>query len=697
MERLDIQDYIRPLLKWWWLLLVSVMIAAAASYFYTVRQPRVYSAQSTIMVGNPVGKATPDQNEIFLSQLLAENYADIAMRDTVRQATMSALDMTWLPFYWVQALPNSPIIEVTVSSEIPEISRDVANEVVNQLILQGPDGQGGQENQQFITERLDKLKIDIEETEAEIERSREELAGLFSAREISALQDDITVLEEKLAALNSDYLDLLDRTLIESPNTINIIEKASLPPFPDPSNLWLNVILASAVGFVLAAGGAYVLEYLDDTVKTSEDVKRQFGLTTLTAIPAIAESKSNVLSGNVAIDDSKLVMMTNPQSPYAEAFRILRTNLQFADVDRRYRHILVTSPEPGDGKSTTIANLGMALAQAGKRVVIVDADLHRPTQHQIFKLPNNMGVTTALFGDVRNVSQMIHPTRTPGLSVLTSGPLPPNPSELLGSDLMAHMLATLDQAADIILLDTPPATILVDAAALSMQADAVVLVVRAGKTSRNTAKQAVEGLRQVRANIAGVILNGVSVQNSGFNYNYSQYGYNRAGQSAPVGRPPMMGNPPPMQPSGQPQMAHPSQPTVQSGQMSPAAGYGPSPVPNAPNWQSRPSDQYSAGPHAQPNVSDNQSASARPASPYVAREPSQPPRGQTPSRGGQATSSGAPQYRPRQSSSGPTQVTPNYRHPPAQGNGVSVNNYGRVQIPTQQKSSKKGLGRFWRS
>lgn len=697
MERLDIQDYIRPLVKWWWLLLIATLIAAAASYFYTIRQPKVYTAQSTIMVGNPVQDASPDQNEFFLSQLLAENYADIAMRDTVRQATMDALGMSWLPFYWVQALPNSPIIEVTVSSEIPELSRDVANEVVNQLILQGPDGQGGQDNQQFITERLDKLKIDIEETESEIERSRTELSGLFSAREISSLQEDISVLEEKLSALNSDYLDLLDRTLIESPNTINIIEKASLPSLPDPANLWLNVLLASAIGFVLAAGGAYLLEYLDDTVKTSEDVKKQFGLSTLTAIPAFVESKSNVLSGNVAVDDSKLVMLTNPQSPYAEAFRILRTNLQFADVDRRYKHVLITSPEPGDGKSTAIANLGMALAQAGRRVVIVDADLHRPTQHQIFGVPNNMGITTALFGDIRNVVQMLHNTRTEGLRILTSGPLPPNPSELLGSDLMARLLMVLDQEADIILLDTPPATILVDAAALSAQADAVILVVRAGKTSRNTAKQAVEGLRQVRANIAGVILNGVSVQNSGFTYNYSQYGYNHTGQSAPVGRPPMANhqarlNPQPRalvpQSSVSPQVITQTLPPTLNGSVAETP---------SPNGHKSAPEMRPSTPEPQPSVASDHQVAKRPTSPYADREPNHH-RLDAGLSERHDSANRIPAYHDADISSDAARVVPNYRNASASGSSrVSVSDYGRVKIPEQHKSAKKGLSRFWRS
>lgn len=537
MKRLEIQDYIKPLLRWWWLLLISTMLAGLASYFYTVRQPQVYTSQSTLLVGSLEVISDPGTDDIFVPQELAGFYADMAMRDTVRQATMDALNMTWLPFYWVQALPNSAIIEISVTSEIPALSQSVANELGYQLQRLGPAGQEEVANLQFIEEQLAKTQNDIQDTEDEISLKQARLSDLLEARKIADAQSEIAALDDKLSSLQSFYFELLDRTGAESPNTISVLEMATLPLVPDPSNLWLNVLLASMVGISLASGGAYLLEYLDDTVKTSNDVKKLFDLPTLSAIPAMSDSKTTVLSGSVAINDSKMVVLTNPQSAAAESFRILRTNLQFADVNRKLKRIMLTSPEPGDGKSTVLANLGMALAQAGRRVIIVDADLHRPTQHQLFQVPNSMGITTALFSNIEHAGQLLRQTRIPGLRVLTSGPLPPNPSELLGSDRMNQLLTTLDKEADIILLDTPPATILIDAATLAAAVDSVVIVVRAGKSSRNSASQAVAALRQVHAPLTGVVLNGVSMNNSGYHYNYTSYGYNRYHRAAPTGRP----------------------------------------------------------------------------------------------------------------------------------------------------------------
>lgn len=738
MERLDIQDYIKPLLRWWWLLLIATVLAACASYFYTVRQPEVYTSQATLMVGSVLGQADPDQNAFFVSQALAVTYAETGMADAVRQATMEALDMQWLPFYWIQSVPNSPMIEVFVSAEIPELAQTVAAELVNQLILQGPSGQQGAGSQQFILSRLAKLETDITGTEAEIDATRAKLADLFSAREIAAVNEEIAALELKLGALNDDYIDYLNQTNIESPNTINIIGPATLPTVPDASNLWLNVFLAAAVGLVLASGGAYLLEYLDDTVKTSESIKKQLGLNTLSAIPAFVESKSNVLSGNVAVDDSKLVMLNNPNSAHAEAFRILRTNIQYADINRRFRNILITSPEPGDGKSTVIANLGMALAQAGKRVIIIDADLHRPTQHQVFQVPNTVGVTTALFGGVTNVTQLLHPTRTPGLRILTSGPLPPNPSELLGSDLMSQLLDVLEHEADIILMDSPPATILIDAATLSVQADAVVLVVRAGKTSRNTARQAVEALGQVKANVAGVILNGVSIQNTGYHYNYNRYGYKHHDSSAPVGRPPASG----------PAPRQPGMPPGQAGMQSPNGyGYGQHPHPHAsprsnpgmgmprqaqrsgsrPGTQPGTQPSTRAGNPGQSNRQPRMSKSGYPSQGYPSqgqrgiyqgppegkRGPN--PRSRPPQRGANNANRGPARngvygppgmHGPAGPSSGypgapdlngATSSFPTYGYAMDPRMGADVDSYGHAEGPSAKPPPKKGFGRFWRS
>ncbi len=186
-------------------------------------------------------------------------------------------------------------------------------------------------------------------------------------------------------------------------------------------------------------------------------------------------------------------MVAQSQSLATEAYRVLRTNLQFAAVDRRMRTLTVTSPAPSEGKSITAANLAAALALADKRVVLLDADLRRPRQHRIFGLRNNIGLTTALVDEHPALDEILQQTTVQGLRVLTSGPLPPNPAELLGSTRMRELLAQLLAQADIVVIDTPPVTAVSDAAIISSQADGVLLVLDAGHTRREVARRAVLG------------------------------------------------------------------------------------------------------------------------------------------------------------------------------------------------------------
>ncbi len=232
-------------------------------------------------------------------------------------------------------------------------------------------------------------------------------------------------------------------------------------------------------------------------------------------------------------NDSGLVMVHNSLAPAAEAFRVLRINLQFASIDRDLRVVQVTSSITGEGKSVTAANFSAALARDGKRVVLIDADLRKPTQHKLFKLVNTYGVTSALLGNLDSVDQLLHETSIPNLSVLTSGPLPPNPSELLGSQRMQELLQTLAQQVDVIVLDSAPVTVVSDSAVIASYVDGVLLVVKAGSTRADMVKNAVEALQQVEAQILGVVLNAVKANESGFFYKYDQryghiYGHNQA-------------------------------------------------------------------------------------------------------------------------------------------------------------------------
>jgi capsular exopolysaccharide synthesis family protein len=218
----------------------------------------------------------------------------------------------------------------------------------------------------------------------------------------------------------------------------------------------------------------------------------------------------------------RLVTETDPKSAAAEAYRALRTNIQFAGLDQPCRTIVVTSATQGEGKTTSVANFGVVSAQGGTRVCLVDSDLRRPMLHRFFELDNSRGLTTALVEDVP-FEKVAQPTRVPNLWVVTSGPHPPNPAELVGSRRMREHLEAAAAAYDLVLCDSPPVVAVSDGLALAAQCDGVILTVRVGGVSHEVIRRAVGQLEAVKGRILGVVLNAVNLRRDGYYYTYYRY------------------------------------------------------------------------------------------------------------------------------------------------------------------------------
>lgn len=215
--------------------------------------------------------------------------------------------------------------------------------------------------------------------------------------------------------------------------------------------------------------------------------------------------------------ETHLIALRDPRSPAAEAYRTLRTNIQFSSLDKPLRTLLATSTAPDEGKTTTIANLAVTMAQAEQRVILVDCDLRRPTLHTIFGVPNDEGLTSLMLQEGGKIP--VQRTEVPGLLLLPSGPLPPRPADLLGSKRMEGIITQLREHADIVLFDTPPVTAVTDAAVLATRVDGVLLVFRAGSTRRDRARESRRLLDKVNANIVGVVLTDVKAEDT-----YGYYG-----------------------------------------------------------------------------------------------------------------------------------------------------------------------------
>lgn len=300
------------------------------------------------------------------------------------------------------------------------------------------------------------------------------------------------------------------------------------PAVPDTSPVAPNPlrsgVLALGLGLAVGLCLALLIDYLDDSVKSKEDLERAApGLNVLGLVPVVSVWRSK--------DEAFLVSVAEPKSAAAEAYRTLRTSLQFLALEQPMRTLQITSPNAGEGKTTTLANLAVAMARSGVSVVIVCCDLRRPRVHEFFGLTNEIGFTSVLLGKVPLSGALQEVADQPRLQVLASGPLPPNPSELLSSKRTVEVLTSLQAEADLVLIDCPPVLPVTDALVLSGRVDASLLVCVAGATARKEAARSVELLRQVDAPLVGAVLNGVTEEGS-YGYGYQYYS-----QERPAGRP----------------------------------------------------------------------------------------------------------------------------------------------------------------
>lgn len=507
---MELSDYVRIFLRWWWLVLLGVIVAAASTFFFVRQQPSIYEAKATLMLSQVLEDRQATQADLWVAQNLAQTYVELGERRAIKDAVQNSLGLSWLPDYSITHVPNSLLLEVTATDSDPQRVAAVANEVANQLVRQGPSNpqQEDEERRQFVQRQLDDLEGNIDATRAKLAEAEEALAGAFSARQISDLQGQISALQEKLNDYQLSYGQLLAFREQRGPNTVSVVDSAIAPTEPVGPNVMRTVLLAAAVGLALAAGTAFLLEYLDDTVKTPEDVQKTTGVKALAGISRIPGDRYR----------DRLIAAKHPRSPISESYRVLRTSLQFSSLGTPLRSLVVTSPSPLEGKSTTAANLAVVMAQEGREVVLVDADLRRPVLHRIFQVGNKVGLSNLLLQEIPDLDGHLQPTIVENLRLLNTGPLPPNPSEILNSERMDTLIDYLKAEADVIIFDSPPSLTVTDALVLAAKTDGVLLVADSGRTRRRSAAEAAERFRGTGSRLLGVVLNRFRSRRSGYYY-----------------------------------------------------------------------------------------------------------------------------------------------------------------------------------
>lgn len=448
---MELRDYLSLIWRRRWLVALALAIGAGAGLGLSSRTVPIYQATTKIFIG-PRSSETSDPNLAFEELAFSRDFI----------------------VSYAELLKSRSLAEKVVESENLSIA---PTELINRI------------SPAIIA---DTRIIQISFTDTDAERAQ---------RVVNALA---TIFVEE------DVKEFGGRSHAQA----SVVETALTPSVPISPNHTRNTIVGAVLGLFLGVGVVLLLEQMDTTFRSREDVERDFGtLPVLAAIPAVA--------GNVK---PELFFEKDPRSPVVEAFRILRTNVQSFGVDSPIRRLLIAGPFAEEGKTTVASNLAAVMAAAGVSTVLVEADLRRPNAHNFFGVPFSPGLSDVLTYRL-NLADAVRVTKIQDLFFLPAGILPPNPSELLGSARMKDVLQELNDVSDLVVLDTPPSLPVADSMLLAPQADGVILVLRAGQTRRDHAKQAKEAFERSGVRILGIVLNDVDFDTASYYYQhyYARY------------------------------------------------------------------------------------------------------------------------------------------------------------------------------
>ncbi len=509
-SQFELRDYFWVLRRRRSVIVVATLVVVAAALAASFLQTPVYEAtaevllqpRSTESLFDPTTGERRDPTRTVQTEIQVLKSQPVV--DAVKQQLGAA------PRVSVAPVGQTDVIHVKALNTDPHQAAAVANAYADAYI--------DFRRKQAVADLLAAGK-EIQRKVADLQKQIDALPGPNPDRpapaDRTAEQRDALVQQQALFRQKLDQLQVDAALKTGGAQLVTPASPATSPVKPTPVR---TAAVALVVGLMFGVATAFLFEYLDDSIKTKEDLERAaHDLATLGLIPVVAGWKNSKRPVVVSVSD--------PKSPAAEAYRSLRTSIQFLGLDRPLTTLQVTSPSAAEGKTTTIANLAVVLAEAGERVVVVDCDLRRPRLSQYFNISSDVGFTSVLLGDVP-LSSAVHDLDGTGrLKVVVTGPIPPNPAELLAGRRAVEALAALRAEADVVLIDSPPVLPVTDAAVLSNRVDGVLMVATAGKSTRREFHRAQEVLSQVGAPLIGTVLNGVA-GDSGYGYSYGyQYAY----------------------------------------------------------------------------------------------------------------------------------------------------------------------------
>lgn len=557
---MELSGYLRLIRRWLWLFIAAAVVASSAAFVVVRTQPPVYQATTLLQLGNYLGLTDPSPSMIQAAAALSQSYVTLLKTRPILEAVVEKLRLpfnaqTLAGLFVGQITPGTSFLTLTVSYSDPVIAAEVANELATQLIVNSPTELTREQQEQA---RI--LQAEVQAAQTQLQRAREELRVIDSALESALIDEQERVVlmlrrTELLNEINTTQSNLasMTRTLVEiqqrgTINFIRVVEPAQIPTRASNDSPLSSMIAAAVVAALITFGAVLLFEYLSDTLRSPAEIMPLLNVPLLGAIAPFGSKRGY---------KNKLVTWTQPRSTISEAYRSLRVNILFRENldEATCRVYVVTSPNPGEGKSVTIANLAVAFAVTGMRVLLIDFDLRRPVQHNIFNVSNAVGLAdiwrkrdvnaqldnAALYEQIaQQLPRLIQKTEIPNLSLLPSGNAPSNSSELIDSPPTRFLMRMLTQsgAYDIILIDTPPILVVTDTTIVARLTNAKsILVVESGRTRRGAAVRAAQQFTMLELPLLGVVINRLKAldRDAGYGY-YYYYGYTRydSPQSSPT-------------------------------------------------------------------------------------------------------------------------------------------------------------------
>ncbi len=483
-DEMTLRDYASVVWRRKWIVIIPALLTTLVAIALSVAQTPMYRASAEVLVKMPPNAYSLSSTGDVLSPRMVENELQAANGSALKADVREVVGSE--PTLSVSVSEGSDVFTFTATSSDPDTAALAANTYA----------------QTYIDQQR-QILIDEYATRAEV--VQEQLAAIERGESDSTRQTEYEFELEDLAVSTE-----LART-----GGSELIDEATAPSQPYEPNTSRTAVLALVVGVLIGLGAAFLIDYLDTSIRDDDDLVRATGLPVLASVP--------LLPGKQLPDARHLTSRDQPSSPSAEAFRGLHTSLRFMALERPIRTLLVTSARPAEGKTTVATNLAYTAARSGDRVLLIDCDLRKPQAHLFFALPNEIGFTSVLLGEatIRQVAHLVKDADA--LAVVTAGPQPPNPSELLAGERTQESLERLSESVDLIVLDSPPVLPVSDPVVLAPLVDGVVVVASANSTDRRQLGKSIERLAQVDAPMLGTVLNRYDPLVSG---DYS-YGYER--------------------------------------------------------------------------------------------------------------------------------------------------------------------------